>query len=34
MWRGDSGLGRLDFRWSNARVMLNDITAGMEGAGA
>lgn len=31
MWRGDAGLGRLDFRWSNARVILRDIAAGLAG---
>jgi hypothetical protein len=34
MWRGDAGLGRLDFRWSNARVILRDIAAGLAGAHA
>lgn len=29
MWNGEAGLGRLDFRWSNARVILRDIAAGM-----
>ena len=31
MWKGDAGLGRLDFRWSNARVLLRDIAAGLAG---
>jgi len=31
MWRGDAGLGRMDFRWSNARVVLSDIAAGLAG---
>lgn len=31
MWKGDAGLGRLDFRWSNARVVLRDIAAGLAG---
>ena len=31
MWRGDAGLRRLDFRWSNARVILRDIAAGLTG---
>jgi Family of unknown function (DUF6361) len=34
MWRGDAGLGRLDFRWSNARVILSDIADGLGGASA
>ena len=34
MWRGDAGLGRLDFRWSNARVVLRDIAAGLAGGHA
>ena len=34
MWRGDAGLGRLDFRWSNARVILRDIAAGLAGGHA
>ncbi len=34
MWRGDAGLGRLDFRWSNARVILRDVAAGLAGARA
>ena len=34
MWRGDAGLGRLDFRWSNARVVLRDIAAGFAGGHA
>ena len=34
MWRGDAGLGRLDFRWSNARVVLRDIAAGLVGGHA
>jgi len=31
IWRGDAGLGRLEFRWSNARVVLRDIAAGLAG---
>jgi hypothetical protein len=31
MWRGDAGLGRLDFRWSNARLILRDVAAGLAG---
>lgn len=31
MWRGDAGLGRLDFRWSSARVILRDIAAALAG---
>lgn len=34
MWKGDAGLGRLDFRWSNARVVLRDIAAGLAGGHA
>ncbi len=29
MWGGDAGLGRLGFRWSNARVLLRDISDGL-----
>jgi hypothetical protein len=31
MWRGDAGTGRLGFRWSNARVLLRDISGGLVG---
>jgi hypothetical protein len=31
MWRGEAGLGWMDFRWSNARVLLRDIAAGLAG---
>ena len=34
MWRGDAGMGRLDFRWSNARVILRDVAAGLAGGHA
>jgi hypothetical protein len=34
MWKGDAGLRRLNFRWSNARVVLRDIAAGLESANA
>lgn len=34
MWKGDAGLGRLDFRWSNARVPLRDLAAGLAGGHA
>lgn len=34
MWKGDAGLGRLDSRWSNARVILRDIAAGLAGGHA
>lgn len=34
MWRGDAGLGRLDFRWSSARVILRDIATGLAGGHA
>jgi Family of unknown function (DUF6361) len=30
-WEGDSALGRLDFRWSNASVLLSDIATGLNG---
>jgi hypothetical protein len=33
-WTGSSGLGRLDYRWSNAQVLLNDIVNSLEGAHA
>lgn len=33
-WRGDAGLGRMDYRWGTARVMLADIAAGLESAHA
>ena len=29
MWRGESGLGRLDYRWSNALVVIRDIQEGL-----
>ena len=34
VFRGDAGLGRMDYRWSNARVMLRDIADGLRGAHA
>lgn len=34
MWDGQAGLGRLDFRWSNAQVILRDIAAGLAGGHA
>jgi hypothetical protein len=34
IWAGDAGLGHLDFRWSNARVILRDIADGLGGAHA
>jgi len=34
MWNGEAGLGRLDFRWSNARILLQDIAAGLAGGHA
>jgi hypothetical protein len=34
MWKGDAGLGRLNFRWPNVRVVLRDIAAGLEGGHA
>lgn len=30
-WEGDSGLGRFDFRWATARVILGDIDAALTG---
>jgi len=33
-WRGEAGLGRLDFRWQSARVILRDISDGLAGAHA
>lgn len=32
-WDGDSGLGRMDFRWSNVQILLSDIANGLNGAG-
>lgn len=29
-WRGDAGLGRMDYRWGTARTMLCDIATGLE----
>jgi hypothetical protein len=29
MWQGVAGLGRLDYRWKNAEVILNDIATGV-----
>jgi hypothetical protein len=34
MWNGEAGLGRFDFRWSNARILLQDIAAGLAGGRA
>ena len=34
VWQGAAGLGRMDFRWSNAQVILNDIGDGMRGTDA
>lgn len=34
MWRGESGLGQLDYRWSNAEVLISDIQEGLGVAGA
>ena len=34
MWQGDAGMGRLGFRWSNARVLLRDISNGLVGGHA
>lgn len=29
MWRGESGLGQLDYRWSNAAVVIRDVQQGL-----
>jgi hypothetical protein len=34
MWKGEAGLIRLGFRWSNARVLLRDISDGLVGGHA
>jgi hypothetical protein len=34
LWTGSSGLGRLDYRWSNAQIVLNDILNSLQGAHA
>jgi hypothetical protein len=31
MWNGEAGLAQFDFRWSNARVILRDVAAGLAG---
>ena len=31
-WSGESGLGRLSFRWPNARLMVQDIEEGLNRA--
>ncbi len=33
-WRGDSGIGGLQYRWPNARTLVNDIRAPLEASGA
>ena len=30
VWRGDSGIGQMDYRWKITRIMVNDILAGLE----
>lgn len=30
-WEGDSGLSRFTFRWGNARIVLDDISAALDG---
>jgi hypothetical protein len=30
-WQGDSGLGRLEYRWDTAQAILEDIAAGLAG---
>ena len=34
VWQGAAGLGRMDFRWGSARMILNDISDGLRGADA
>ena len=34
LWNGSSGLRRLDYRWDNAQIVLNDIRNNLEGAHA
>lgn len=34
VWQGAAGLGRMDFRWSNAKTLMNDISDGLRGADA
>jgi hypothetical protein len=29
MWQGEAGLGQMDYRWSNGRIYLSDIAAGL-----
>jgi hypothetical protein len=29
LWRGESGLNRLDYRWTNAQVILSDVFVGL-----
>lgn len=29
LWGGEAGTGQLDYRWSNARIVVNDIVAGL-----
>lgn len=31
MWQGEAGIGRMDFRWTSARIILRDINAGLRG---
>jgi hypothetical protein len=31
MWRGESGLGQVDYRWANALTLIRDIRAGLGG---
>jgi hypothetical protein len=31
-WRGDSGSGRMDFRWFRTEVIVNDILEGQANA--
>jgi hypothetical protein len=34
MWKGEAGLRRLDFRWSNAHEVIRDVATGMGGGHA
>jgi len=32
LWNGAAGTGRLDYRWRQARIIINDILAGQKGS--
>lgn len=34
IWQGAAGLGRMDFRWGSAQIVLNDISNGLRGTNA